>query len=156
VVVEFILVHGNRRDRGNVRTGFFELDEFQSVLNHMPEDTRNMIRFFYITGWRDSEVRNLQWRQVDFENGWVYLTFGTTKNKKGRQFPLTAKLRQLLQEQRAYTRQIERDNDMICPWVLHRQGRYIKSYRGAWAKACKKAGLVGRRPHDFRRPAGIS
>jgi len=39
------------------------------------------------------------------------------------------------------------------PWVFHRDGKRIKDFRGAWATACKKAGLAGRIPHDFRRAA---
>jgi integrase len=39
------------------------------------------------------------------------------------------------------------------PWVFHRNGERIKDFRGAWATACKTAGLVGRIPHDFRRTA---
>ena len=39
------------------------------------------------------------------------------------------------------------------PWVFHRNGKQIRDFRGAWATACKKAGLTGRIPHDFRRTA---
>lgn len=37
--------------------------------------------------------------------------------------------------------------------VFHRKGNPIKSFRRAWLTACKKAGVPGRIPHDFRRTA---
>ena len=41
----------------------------------------------------------------------------------------------------------------IIPWVFHRRGKPIKDFYGAWALACKKAGVPQRIPHDFRRTA---
>jgi hypothetical protein len=46
-----------------------------------------------------------------------------------------------------------RDIAEAVPWVFHRNGQRIKSFRRAWLTACKKAGLTGRIPHDFRRTA---
>jgi len=37
--------------------------------------------------------------------------------------------------------------------VFHRRGKPIKAFYGAWALACKKAGVPQRIPHDFRRTA---
>ncbi|MHC4769035.1 MAG: site-specific integrase [Planctomycetota bacterium] len=37
--------------------------------------------------------------------------------------------------------------------MFHREGRPVRSIRQAWRTACKKAKLVGRIPHDFRRTA---
>jgi integrase len=41
----------------------------------------------------------------------------------------------------------------ICKGVFHRKGKPIGDFRKAWATACKKAGVPGRIPHDFRRTA---
>jgi len=68
-------------------------------------------------------------------------------------FPFTAELRQLLEEQLAYTRQIERERGVIIPFVFHRAGQPIRSFYAAWRTACEKAGVPGRIPHDFRRTA---
>ena len=109
--------------------------------------------FFFIIGWRKSETLNLQWRQVDFKAETVVLDPGTTKNDEGRVFPFTQELRQLLEAQRAETDKLQRGKGILCPWVFHRDGCQIKSYDGAWRSACKKAGLPGRKVHDFRRTA---
>jgi integrase len=37
--------------------------------------------------------------------------------------------------------------------VLHNEAKPFKSYRKSWKTACRKAGLPGRIPHDFRRTA---
>jgi len=138
----------------NVRTGFFEREQLECVRSHLPAELRGMVTFAYLTGWRiPSEVLPLQWRQVDFAAGRVRLDPGTTKNKDGRTFPFTAALRQVLEEQRAYTDTIQRERGIICPHVFHRSGNPIKSFRDAWVNACKRAALPGRIPHDFRRTA---
>jgi integrase len=47
----------------NTRTGFFEPDQFASVLSQLPAALRPVIEFAYITGCRiTSEVLALEWR----------------------------------------------------------------------------------------------
>jgi integrase len=59
-----------------------------------------VIRFAYVTGWRSvSEVLPLKWEQVDYQAQTVRLEPGITKNKRGRVFPMTDELNQLLTEQ---------------------------------------------------------
>jgi len=83
-----------------VRTGFFEFEQFASILAHLPAALQPVIEFAYITGWRiDSEVLPLEWRQVDFGGNEVRLDAHTTKNDEPRVFPLTDDLRRLLEQQ---------------------------------------------------------
>jgi integrase len=139
----------------NTRTGFFEREQFESVRAHLPEDIRPLVTFAYCTGWRvPSEVRPLLWKQVDWQAGTVCLDVGATKNDEGRTFPFDAlpELREVLEAQRAEADRLKRKG-IIVPFVFHRNGRPVHSFRGAWAKACKAAGVPGRIPHDFRRTA---
>ena len=114
-----------------------------------------LLRFAYVTGWRiPSEVQTLQWRQVDFEAGEVRLNPGTTKNQQGRTFSMVHdELRELLHHQRTVTDRLQHTTGTICPWVFHRNGQAIKSFRSTWKKACLQAGYLGRIPHDLRRTA---
>ena len=138
----------------NARTGFFERDEFDAVLAHLPDDLQAAFTVAYLTGWRvKSEILTRQWAHVDFQSGWLRLEPGETKNAEGRQFPLTPALRAVLERQRARTLAVEKATHTIIPWLFHRTGRPIKSFRRAWLTACTAAGLSGRIPHDFRRTA---
>jgi len=86
----------------NVRTGFFEREQLERVLDLLPPAVRPAVQFAYITGWRiPSEVLPLQWRHVDFEARVVRLDPHTTKNDEGRTFPFTDALQHLLEAQRA-------------------------------------------------------
>jgi integrase len=140
----------------NVRTGFFEADEFQAVHERLPDYLQPPLEFMYLTGWRSkSEVLPLRWLQVDFEQGVVRLEPGTTKNSEGREFPFSAlpQLEALLRRQRELTTALEREQGRVIPWVFHNQGEPIKHFAKAWKRATKAAGLPGRIPHDFRRTA---
>lgn len=67
----------------NVRTGFFEYEEFRALREALPPFLRPVVTFGYYTGWRVTEVLTLQWRQVDLNAAEVRLDPGTTKNGKG-------------------------------------------------------------------------
>jgi integrase len=139
----------------NVRTGFFEREQFEAVRRHLPAPLQAVITFAYLTGWRvPSEVSTLQWRQIDWRSETVRLEVGTTKNDEGRTFPFgeLPALRTLLLELRDQHDAL-RKNGIVCPWVFHRDGVPVKTFRKAWAAACKAAGVPGRIPHDFRRTA---
>jgi integrase len=137
----------------NIRKGFFEREQFESLRSKMPTIYRPLLTFLYVTGWRVSEVFGLQWRQVDFEAGTVRLEPGETKNEDARVFVMTTDLRQALEAQRAYRDKVQKERGCIVPSVFHRDGTQIKGIRKAWDTACKKAGLADRLRHDFRRTA---
>jgi integrase len=154
---EFAMLHVD-----NARTGFFERDQFDAVLPHLPDYLKSVLTAAYITGWRtNSELLTRQWRHVDLEHGWLRLEPGETKNGDGREFPFTPELRTLLEAQRLYVDQLQRATGQIIPWVFPHPakcGRFtagsrIKDFRGAWDKARKNAGLPGKVVHDFRRTA---
>ncbi len=136
------------------REGFFEREQFESVLKHLPDDLQPLVTFAYITGARSkSEIFTLQWRQVDFEAQEVRWERGTTKNKEGKTFPFTLELRALLEAQRSKTDEIQRARGVIIPWVFHRDGEPIREMKRAWKSTCKAAGVPRRVMHDFRRTA---
>jgi integrase len=137
----------------NVRRGFFEPASFAAVCRHLPAPLQPLVQFAYLTGWRvKSEVLPLEWRQVDWHARVVRLEPGVAKNREGRSFPFTRALVALLEAQQAAQTRLEAQG-VICPYVFHRQGQRIRTFRRAWLSACRQAGVPGRIPHDFRRTA---
>ena len=142
----------------NVRTGFFEREQIDRVLAHLPSAIRPPVQFAYITGWRiPSEVLRLQWRHVDFEARVVRLDPHTTKNDEGRTFPFTDALEQLLEAQKAEDDRLKADG-VICPWVFHRseqesEGQADHDVHQGVSSGVYEGGLPGRIPHDLRRTA---
>lgn len=130
----------------NVRTGFFEPEQFESIRKNLSKDLSPVVTFAYITGWRIySEVMPLRWPQVDFEAGRVRLEAGTTKNDEAREFPLTQELRTVLEGQKARAAALKK-RGIICPWVFNRAGKPIREFRRSWKTACRNAGTPGRYP----------
>lgn len=137
----------------NVRAGFVDDEQMDAIEKQLPSALRPIVRFAYVSGWRiQSEILPLEWRQVDRKAGEVRLDAGTTKNRDGRVFPFTDGLRMLFDALWAEGEALKKKGT-ICPLVFHRNGKRIKSIRGAWSKACDAAGYPGRIPHDLRRSA---
>jgi len=62
-------------------------------------------------------------------------------------------LKAMLEAQRERTTALERATGQIIPFMFHRDGKPVRTFRTAWRTACRRAGLMGRIPHDFRRTA---
>jgi integrase len=63
------------------------------------------------------------------------------------------KSKAVLESQVQKTRALELAKGCIIPWLFHRNGKPITSFRVGWKKACIAAGIPGKIPHDFRRRA---
>jgi integrase len=137
----------------NVRSGFFERDEFKRLRAELPEHLRPLVTVAYWLGWRLSELLGLQWRQVNLDRGTVSLDVGSTKNGEGRLAYLPPEALEALKNWRDQTTAVELEKSLIVANVFHKQAEPIRDFRAAWAGACKRAGLPGRLFHDFRRTA---
>jgi site-specific recombinase XerD len=140
----------------NVRKGFFELDQFQAILKHLPSEYHALFEIAYITGWRmKSELLTRQWRHVDFGGkGWLRIDAGGAKDATaGREFQFTTWMREALQRQRKFVSKVEKRTKCVIPWVFCRpDGHRIYRFYEPWRDACRAAGIQ-RIPHDFRRTA---
>ncbi|MGO9059035.1 MAG: tyrosine-type recombinase/integrase [Candidatus Binataceae bacterium] len=137
------------------RQGFLERSELDALLAELPAHMRSVMVVAYVTGWRiKSELLTRQHRHFDLDSGWLRLDPGETKNGEGREFPITSEMRRVLSEQLVQTKALEHASGRVVPWLFHHDdGRPIRSYKRAWLSACKRAGLAGKIPHDFRRTA---
>jgi integrase len=138
-------------DERNIRKGFFEHPEFVAVLNALPSYVQPVVTFAYRTGWRRGEVVDLQWSQVDLEQGIVSLNPGETKNDDARTIYLDEELKVVIQKQ--WDLRKKRGN--LCLYVFPNEAGNgkIKDFRGSWDIACKEAKVGKRIFHDLRRTA---
>jgi integrase len=137
VVVPFQVAKLEER---NVRTGFFEEEQFQAVCRHLRPELAALATVAKLTGWRKAELRSRQWRHVDLAAGWLRLEPEETKNRDGRMFPLVPELRAVLEAQRDRVEAIQRRTKRVIPWIFCRDdGAPVGDFKKAWATACIKA-----------------
>jgi integrase len=141
----------------NVRTGFFEREQFEAIRDQLPEPWRPVMTVAFYTGWRvRSELLPLTWAHVDTKAQIFRLDAGTTKNTEGRTFPYgaLAALKDVIRDQTT-VRDALREKGIISPWLFpDAQGQRLPAfYDHVWDVARTAAGCPGRIPHDFRRTA---
>jgi integrase len=138
----------------NARQGFFEHDEMERVVAHLPEYLKDACRFAYLSGWRRGEVFTLEWNDVDHRSRVIRLRPEESKNGQGRTLALVGDLWAII-ERRLTERTVTRKNKTTTTstLVFHHDGHAIADIKKAWAKACTAAGIGPRLFHDFRRTA---
>lgn len=131
-------------EENNARQGFLDDGDFKAVRERLPSYVRDPVTFLYRSGWRISEMRALEWRDVDLPGRLVRLRPEISKNKNGRPLPLDDELLEIIQ--RAF-----RDRRLDCEYVFQRKGRRIGDFKKAWRTACLMSGHPSLLVHDFRR-----
>ena len=147
--------HISLLEEDNVRQGFFEREQFDSILRkHLPEwrSTCGRLRLYNRMATRVKSSA-LQWRQVDFEAGNVRLEPGTTKNREARQFPFTSELRAILEGQKAKARRPgEGRHDLplgIFPLLLQEERQTVNIQRKASRRISSTHGKPPAQTQDF-------
>jgi integrase len=133
-------------EENNARQGFLDHAGFLSLREVLPAYLKDPVTFLYHSGWRVSEMRALEWRDVDLSGKVVRLRPEISKNKDGRLLPLEGELVAVF----ARAKDLRR---LDCPYVFHADGQKIGDFKKAWKTACKKAGIEGTLVHDLRRTA---
>ncbi len=136
----------------NARQGFFEHEEIEAVIAHLPEPINEITRFAYFSGWRKGEILPLHWQAVDRKAREIRLR--TSKSGHGRVLPLEGDLWEII-GRRWTARKFRNANGIkgLSELVFHKQGRPIREFRKSWATACKEAGVPEKLFHDLRRTA---
>lgn len=137
----------------NARQGFFEADEHELMLKHLPQPMDDIARFGYISGWRRDEICSLQWATVDRAAKEVRIY--DSKNGEGRVLPLDDDgwaLFERLWEQREY---LTASGPALSEYVFHASGKPVgdSNFTHRWQRARAKAKLPGKIFHDYRRTA---
>ena len=147
----------------NIRSGFFEHEDFLALRGALPDYAQVAVTLAYYSGMRMGELCSLQWGQVNWTEGKLYLRSEDTKTSTPRVLFLTGDLLRVLKTWKA---RCEKKWPM-CSWICHRGGIRLQSLKHSWRKACIAVGLggmvhdprkgcevwEGRIPHDFRRTA---
>jgi len=133
-------------EENNSRRGFLDHGSFLALRDGLPAHLKDPVTFLYLSGWRVSEMRTLEWRDVDLAGRELCLRPEVSKNKDGRPLPLRGELLEIVQ--RAHDKQRPDSR-----FVFHDKGEPIGDFRKAWKTASKKAGLSGIIVHDLRRTA---
>jgi integrase len=133
-------------EENNSRRGFIDHGNFLALRDGLPAHLKDPVTFLYLSGWRVSEMRTLEWRDVDLADHQVRLRPEESKNKDGRVLPLRGELREIFDR----ARQNRRPD---CPSVFHESGAPIGDFRKAWKTACKQTGISTLIVHDLRRTA---
>lgn len=118
----------------NARQGFLDHAGFLALRRALPATLRDPVTFLYLAGWRVSEMRGLEWRDVDLAGRVVRLRPELSKNKDGRVLPLSGQLLEVIERAHQQRR-------LDCSHVFHLDGVPIGDFRKAWKKACLAAGL---------------
>lgn len=132
-------------EENNARQGFVDHGSFLALCEALPERLKDPVAFLYLSGWRVSEMRGLEWRDVDLAGRVVRLRPELSKNKTGRVLPLSGDLFEVIERAGAQRR-------LDCVRVFHIDGQPIGSFRKAWSRACVSAGLGAMVPREPTEP----
>jgi integrase len=112
----------------------------------LPDCLKDPVIFPYLSGWGVSEMRLLEWRDVDLTGNVVRLRAEKSKTKDGRVLPLHDELLDVIGRAQA-------KRTLECPFVFRLKGKPVGDFRKAWKNATKAAGLADVIVHNLRRTA---
>jgi len=125
---------------GSEREGFFEAENFEAVVKHLPDYLQDFARFGFLTGWRKGSIQKLRW--CDVTDDVVILRAENSKTRKPETVPLHGELAELIKRRRAVKAWHDKEGQAhISEYVFHVNGEPVGDYRKAWHSACAAAGI---------------
>jgi integrase len=119
----------------NVREGFLNRPEFDALCEHLDDnDNKDIVKFLYLSAWRSGEAKSLEWGKVDLTDWVIRLSRKNDKTKRPRTLALVGELADIINRRQA-------KRLPFCPYVFHRNGKQIKTFRRSWITAAVAIGL---------------
>ncbi len=131
----------------NIRQGFMTDDQYPLLLAALPGYLKPIFVVAYETGIRKSQLRSLNWSQVDFVRRVIVWRPNQTKGGVAHDIPFMGDMEQFL-------RKTFKARNEKCPAVFQNEyGARLADFRKSWATSCTLAGVAGLHFHDLRRGA---
>ena len=143
VTISGLLPEENNKER------ILTIEEERRLLSFSNPYLKPIITTALQTGMRKSEILTLRWPNIDIESGVITIDQTNTKSKKTRRIPVSSSLKTLLKEQKLKSGGSEYVflSHVGTPYKNH------ESLKGAFERACEKAGINDFRFHDLRHTA---
>jgi integrase len=126
------------------RIRYVTADEWQRLLSASTSEARDIFIFAANTGMRASEIFNLQWIDIDWEQRQI--TIQKTKNNTPRIVPVNQIVHKVLSKRR---------QNMTSMFVFPgAKGKRRTTVKTAFKAACRRAGISNLRFHDLRHTFG--
>ena len=133
----------------------FELDEIAALMEAAPDESANMIEFWFASGLRTGELIALQWEDIDFAKNQIWIRrnnvldeITTPKTSDSRIIDMHKRTRTALLRQKAKTGNsagiIFRNPNTLRPW------KWSENVRANFVRYCEKAGVRYRYPYQLR------
>jgi integrase len=118
----------------NVKEGFFEDEDYNALLEKLPDYAKGIVQFAYWTGWRKMQILSLTWNMVNIKERLIAAPGRITKNKKPHTIYMNDPLLEVIKKQLSI-------RNLGCKYVFQHEGQQVKDFRFVWCKACRDAGL---------------
>ncbi len=122
----------------NFRLRYLTVEEIKKLFRNSPKHLKPILMVALETGMRRSEIFNLNWDDIDFEQKIIYVR--NSKSGDPREIPISNRLANVL-----------KDLKYKSPYVFcNKDGKPLGSVRKSFASALKKSGIENFRFHDLR------
>ncbi len=132
-----MLKEDNRRDR------ILTAEEFDRLVEELPEHILPIVYLGYYTGMRRGEILQLTWKKVNMQEGFIDLEPKDTKTSEPRRVYFNECLWNIF-------RKANKVRNLRSDLVFTYKGRPIRSIRKGFENALERADIKGFRFHDLR------
>ena len=136
-----------------VEVNWLTLDQFNTIIPHLPVWVADMAVFAVQTGLRFSNVAGMRWEWLSADGNTVVVPAIQTKTRKTYVVPLSSVAKALLsrlEASRGASAYVFIGRRRLADRKVYEDYAPVSSIRNWWEPACKKAGLPGTRWHDLR------